>query len=116
MIEAGYKPPILKGNRLVHICLLSGKTEDARNVFDKMPKRDKCSWSTMIAGYAKCGMLEEAGYMFEIMTEKNSVSWLSLITGLARHGCDKETMNLFRQMQKEGMLPNEYTFGSIEEF
>ncbi|XP_057835812.2 pentatricopeptide repeat-containing protein At3g24000, mitochondrial [Cryptomeria japonica] len=113
MIEAGYKPPILKGNRLVHICLLSGKTKDARDVFDKMPERDKFSWNTMIAGYAKCGMLEEALDMFEKMPERNSISWSSLITGFARYGCGKEAMELFRRMQKEGMIPNEYTFGSI---
>ncbi|KAH9317133.1 hypothetical protein KI387_018902, partial [Taxus chinensis] len=113
MIEAGYKPVILKGNRLVHLYFTSGKPENAREVFDKMPERDGFTWNTMIAGYAKCGMLEEACDMFKKHPEKNSISWSSLITGFARHGCGMKAMELFRQMRKGGMMPDEYTFGSI---
>jgi len=45
----------------------NGQIEDARTLFDEMPKRDVVSWTTMIAGYAKNGRVEYAQHFFDKM-------------------------------------------------
>jgi pentatricopeptide repeat protein len=38
----------------------NGEIERARELFDRMPKRNIVSWNAMISGYAQSGKLEEA--------------------------------------------------------
>ncbi|XP_010538669.1 PREDICTED: pentatricopeptide repeat-containing protein At4g21065 [Tarenaya hassleriana] len=63
--------------------------------------------------YAKCGRVREAQTLFHEMGNKNSISWNSLIVGLAVNGFGKESLELFKDMEKKGLPPNEVTFVGI---
>lgn len=63
--------------------------------------------------YGKCDSLEDAQRMFDTMSERNTFSWTAIIAGHAQHGQGKKALQLFDQMQKEGILPNNVTFASI---
>eukprot|EP00253_Pinus_taeda_P000868 PITA_00868 len=60
IIRVGLESDLFVGNALVGMYSKCGEMGKARQVFDKMPKRDVVSWNEMIAGYAINGPYEEA--------------------------------------------------------
>lgn len=64
--------------------------------------------------YAKCGALSEAVTVFEKREDRICVSlWTAMITGFAVHGKGREALNLFEEMEGEGIRPNEITFTGV---
>ncbi|KAJ6889475.1 pentatricopeptide repeat-containing protein [Populus alba x Populus x berolinensis] len=57
--------------------------------------------------------LETARSFFETMPQRNVVSWNSMISSYAKNGKFVESLNLFVQMQSEGVTPDGYTFVSV---
>ncbi|GAV87549.1 PPR domain-containing protein/PPR_2 domain-containing protein/DYW_deaminase domain-containing protein [Cephalotus follicularis] len=99
-------------NRLLHLFAKSGKLSDARNLFDKMPKRDVISWNAMLSAYAKMGLIEDLRELFDRMPLRDSVSYNTAITGLTREGLPAEAMEVFLRMRREGFEPTNYTLVS----
>ncbi|KAF8395408.1 hypothetical protein HHK36_019354 [Tetracentron sinense] len=50
-----------------------GVIEDARLLFDKMPKRDLVTWTVMISAHAECGNANESLILFDRMREEGVV-------------------------------------------
>ncbi|KAK9285820.1 hypothetical protein L1049_025021 [Liquidambar formosana] len=67
----------------------------------------------LIDMYAKCGDVEEALGVFRKMEKKNVSGWTAMIAGFAIHGRGREALDLFMQMQEEGVEPNLITFTGI---
>ncbi|KAF3976422.1 hypothetical protein CMV_000394 [Castanea mollissima] len=63
--------------------------------------------------YAKCGSIREAHKVFNEMEDKNVVSWTSLIVGLAVNGFGKEALELFKELEREQLVPSEITFVGV---
>lgn len=63
--------------------------------------------------YAKCGSIRQAHKVFDEMEEKNVVSWTSLIVGLAVNGFGKEALELFKELERRGLMPSEITFVGV---
>ncbi|KAK9045455.1 hypothetical protein V6N11_059335 [Hibiscus sabdariffa] len=59
--------------------------------------------------YAKCGNLDIAKKLFDEMQQRD-VSWNVMISGLAMHGGGEGAIQLFRQMEKDGVSPDDITF------
>ncbi|GLJ11117.1 hypothetical protein SUGI_0143570 [Cryptomeria japonica] len=53
MIEKGFEPGVFQGNGILNTHVKAGLLKDARQLFDRMPKRDEVSWTIMIAGRRK---------------------------------------------------------------
>ncbi|KAG6536024.1 hypothetical protein ZIOFF_001062 [Zingiber officinale] len=58
----------------------------------------------------KCGNMERAAKLFESMRSKDLVSYSSLMQGYSIHGAGHKALELFSQMLKEGLLPDNVTF------
>lgn len=67
----------------------------------------------LISMYTKCGSFEEAWQVFKKLPQKNVYSWTAVITGLAQHGRGKQALELFQQMQQEGVRPDMVTFVGV---
>ncbi|RVW97473.1 Pentatricopeptide repeat-containing protein [Vitis vinifera] len=57
--------------------------------------------------------VERALEVFHKMKEKNVLAWSAMINGLAINGQGKDALNLFSQMEMQGVKPNEVTFIGI---
>ena len=68
------------------------------------------SYTTLISGYMKKEMLDDALALFRKMPERNVVSWNAMISGYSQMGYNEEAENLFVEMLREGMPPNDSTF------
>ncbi|KAL0928620.1 hypothetical protein M5K25_000525 [Dendrobium thyrsiflorum] len=70
--------------------------------------RDVFTWSSMVDGYWKNGMVLEARQAFEAMPVKDVVSWTAMIQCYAKIGDLEEGLRLFSEMGKENI--NSTTF------
>eukprot|EP01018_Ginkgo_biloba_P007317 Gb_00862 [translate_table: standard] len=69
--------------------------------------------SNLVNMYGKCGSLVHARQVFDKMRERNLVSWNAMIAGYVQHENSEEALKMFCQMQRAGMKPNQFTFGSV---
>ncbi|KAJ7250553.1 hypothetical protein O6H91_19G018800 [Diphasiastrum complanatum] len=69
--------------------------------------------TAIVTMYGKCGSLKDARKMFDKMLERNLVSWNAMIAAYTQHGYGKEALELFKQMQLEGLHPDKVTLVSI---
>ncbi|XP_058109545.1 pentatricopeptide repeat-containing protein At5g59600-like [Magnolia sinica] len=69
--------------------------------------------SKLINFYTRCGHLSAARRLFDEMSKTNLSRWIILITAYSRHGFHKETLDLFYEMQRQGLRPNEYILCSV---
>ncbi|CAN6834631.1 unnamed protein product [Brassica oleracea var. botrytis] len=68
---------------------------------------------SLIAMYAKCGYIDSARKVFDEITERDMVSWNSMISGYLLAGDAKDAVGLFREMEEEGVEPDERTLVSV---
>lgn len=63
--------------------------------------------------YSKCGNIRDALKVFDEMEERCVVSWTSLIVGLAVNGLGNEALELFGELERNGLKPSEITFVGV---
>ncbi|KAK7343845.1 hypothetical protein VNO77_12911 [Canavalia gladiata] len=70
---------------------------------------DSHFWVSLINFYAKCGYPSYARRVLDEMPEQDVVSWTALIQGFVARGDGREGVDLFCEMRKTGIRPNEFT-------
>eukprot|EP01018_Ginkgo_biloba_P008769 Gb_30993 [translate_table: standard] len=98
IIRSGFQSNVFVGSALVDMYVKCEDTDDAVQVFDRMPERNVVSWTAMISGYAQIGYVDEALKLFEKMPERNVVTWTVMITAYAKNGNVDEALKLFQAM------------------
>ncbi|KAK4476519.1 hypothetical protein RD792_015675 [Penstemon davidsonii] len=63
--------------------------------------------------YAKCGSIEQAMHVFEGIPEKNIDHWNAMIGGLSIHGLGDLAFELFMEMERRSIKPDDITFIAI---
>lgn len=63
--------------------------------------------------YAKCGSIEQAIDVFEGIQEKTVDHWNAMIGGLAIHGLGDLAFDLFMEMEKLSLEPDDITFVAV---
>jgi pentatricopeptide repeat protein len=63
--------------------------------------------------YAKCGSIEDAWRVFNKMSSQNVVTWNAMILGHVKCWQGQKALELFRQMQQEGVWPDSVTFVEV---
>ncbi|KAJ0987784.1 hypothetical protein J5N97_006140 [Dioscorea zingiberensis] len=69
--------------------------------------------TSLIDMYSKCGDLEKALHVFRSLEKKDVFVWSAMIAGLAMHGKGDAALDLFLQMQDDGIQPNHVTFTNV---
>ncbi|XP_024031161.1 putative pentatricopeptide repeat-containing protein At3g13770, mitochondrial isoform X3 [Morus notabilis] len=69
--------------------------------------------SSLLDMYAKAGRIHDARQVFTCLPERDVVSCTAIISGYAQLGFDEEALELFRQLLREGMVPNHVTYASL---
>ncbi|MCO5609570.1 hypothetical protein L7F22_063800 [Adiantum nelumboides] len=63
--------------------------------------------------YGKCGLLEAAWQVFQQLQERTVISWNVMLGVFTQHGEIVKGFYLFGTMQKQGVLPEQFTFVHI---
>eukprot|EP01018_Ginkgo_biloba_P010984 Gb_29028 [translate_table: standard] len=95
---------VVSWNEMITNYARDGRIEDARQVFDKMPKRSIVSWNAMITGYSCNGRVNDARQLFDIMPERDVVSWNAMLSGYIRNGKLKDARHLFDHMPERDVI------------
>ncbi|KAG9451496.1 hypothetical protein H6P81_011461 [Aristolochia fimbriata] len=69
--------------------------------------------TALIDMYAKCGQLGISRNIFDLMPEKDVISWNVMISGYGFNGYANYAVEVFSQMEKSGIIPNEVTFLAV---
>ncbi|XP_077227474.1 pentatricopeptide repeat (PPR) superfamily protein [Tasmannia lanceolata] len=69
--------------------------------------------SSLLDMYAKAGRIHEARGVFDMLPKRDVVSCTAIIAGYAQLGLDEQALELFRELQNEGMESNYVTFASV---
>lgn len=69
--------------------------------------------SSLIDMYAKYGNIRTARQIFDRMRLRDMVSWTAMIMGCALHGLAIDAIDLFEQMETEGIKPNYVAFMAV---
>jgi pentatricopeptide repeat protein len=69
--------------------------------------------SSLVDMYAKCGSIEEAWRVFKEMPSRNVVTWNAMVLGNVKCDQGQKALELFRQMQQEGVQPDSVTFVAV---
>ncbi|CAA7057947.1 unnamed protein product [Microthlaspi erraticum] len=108
------KEPSLKlENALVNAYAACGEMDVAVRIFRSMKTRDVISWTSIVKGFVEIGNLELARTYFDEMPVRDRISWTIMIDGYLRADCFNESLELFREMQNAGMVPDEFTMVSV---
>lgn len=92
----------LAAGKQIHCCIVDGGFE-----------LDVVVGTALVFMYGKCGIVQDALRIFEKMPEHNVVSWNAMIGTYAQHGQRKEALQFFKQMQQQGLRPDNRTFLNI---
>ncbi|OIW02578.1 hypothetical protein TanjilG_24029 [Lupinus angustifolius] len=92
-------------------CILVGRELHAR--IGIVGNVDPFVETKLVSMYAKCGHLEEARKVFDEMRERNLFTWSAMIGACARDRSWEEVMDLFYDMMRDGVLPDEFLIPKI---
>ncbi|XP_062073762.1 pentatricopeptide repeat-containing protein At1g32415, mitochondrial [Humulus lupulus] len=100
-------------NYLINGYIQTGDLERAQNLFDKVPIRDKVSWTSMISGYFSVGEVSKACHLFWNMPDKDAVAWTTMISGHVHSELFIEATNIFSEMRVQGVLALNSTYCTL---
>ncbi|CAK9202979.1 unnamed protein product [Sphagnum troendelagicum] len=69
--------------------------------------------NSLIDMYAKCGSMEDAKRVFNKLPSRDVVSWNVMIFGHVKYGQGQKALELFRQLQEEGVQPDFMTLVGV---
>ncbi|CAM0954632.1 unnamed protein product [Alopecurus aequalis] len=102
------------GSALVSFYARNRLLNQARRVFEEMPRRDTAVYNALLSAYTRGGLLNKAEKLFGVMPERNVVSWTAMVSGYAQNGLHAEAVETFLAMwEGEGVQPNELTMTSV---
>lgn len=73
---------------------------------------DSHLWVSLLNFYAKCASLLAARRLFVEMPERDVVSWTTIIAGFVSEGYGRDGAELFSEMMRDGVRPNQYTLAT----
>ncbi|GAB4848326.1 hypothetical protein Ancab_002993 [Ancistrocladus abbreviatus] len=121
IVVAGLRYDVFSANVLMHSYSRLDCIEYARLVFDKMPKKNLISWSTMVTMYAQHGRNEEALLMFlELRTSSdefpNEFIIASVVRACTQLGALDQGAQVHSLIVKGGLSQDVYVGTSVIDF
>ncbi|KAG8379182.1 hypothetical protein BUALT_Bualt07G0061600 [Buddleja alternifolia] len=114
-LRCGFSERTVIGGAVVNMYTKCGDLNSANIVFQKIPLKDKVSWSSLVSGFAQRGHIEEAFHLFEEMLlsdiSVDAFTLSSLIRALAISNKPTVGTHLHAHIIKTG-LESEPSIGS----
>ncbi|GAB2285808.1 hypothetical protein Dimus_020247 [Dionaea muscipula] len=92
--------------------LISGRAVHAHLIINGLARLTHFA-SKLVAMYVECGEAAVARKLFDQIPHRNYRRWIVLLGAYAKFGFYREALFLFREMQREGLRPNNYVLPSF---
>lgn len=113
MQDEGFKPNHITFVCAVDACASLAALQDGKEIYAAIVSsgyiEDIVVSNALVNMYGKCGSLEDARNVFFQMPQRDVVSWSTMIAACVQNGHGKEGLDLFYQMQHDGIEPNPVT-------
>ncbi|CAK9275989.1 unnamed protein product [Sphagnum jensenii] len=117
MQKKGMTPNTLTFVSVLNACATLRALEEARQVHEQIIQSgcegDAFVGCSLVDMYAKCGSMEDAQSVFDKMPSRDAVTWNAMILGGGKCGQGEKALELFSQMQQEGVKPDSVTFVGV---
>ena len=114
IVEDGIELDITIGTALLHMYGRCGTLNQAREVFERLPKRNIVAWSAMISTYGQHGEGHEAVRLFRHMQQEGiipcEIAFIAILSACSRTGLIDEGCYFFSSMfmlRHHGINPSE---------
>uniref|UniRef100_A0A5K0V9Q9 DYW domain-containing protein n=1 Tax=Nymphaea colorata TaxID=210225 RepID=A0A5K0V9Q9_9MAGN len=106
IFKFGLRSDLFVTAALVDMYAKCGVLEEARQLFDKMSKRDLVSWTVMIAAYADSGLPSESLALFDRMKKEgvvpDKVTMVTVVFACAKLGAMHEAVAVHEYITRRG--------------
>jgi pentatricopeptide repeat protein len=117
MLQKGIIPDRFGFVPLLNACASLGALEEGRQAHEQIIQSgceaDVFVGCSLVDMYAKCGSIEDAQRVFNKMPSRDAATWTAMILGHVKCGQGQKALELFRQMQQEGVQPSSFTFVGV---
>ncbi|KAJ7973565.1 Pentatricopeptide repeat [Quillaja saponaria] len=114
MTSHGIRPNEVTMVSLLSLCAEAGALDMGKWIHAYLGKQgiktDMILRTSLVDMYAKCGDIDGALGLFREATERDICMWNTMMAGFAVHGCGEEALELFSEMERVGVIPNDITF------
>lgn len=111
--KTGLRSNVFVGSSVLDHYAKLGNIEEAQRAFEDTHDPNVVSYTTLICGYLKNERLKDALWIFRTMPDRNIVSWNAMIGGCSQTGQNEEAVDLFIEMCRGGLRPNQSTFPCV---
>ncbi len=102
---------------VLNACASEVALQDGRSAHEQIIERgldsDIFVGSSLVDMYVKCGSMEDAQSVFNKIPSRDVVTWTAMIFGFVKCQQGQKALELFQQMQHEGVQPNSVTFVGV---
>ncbi|KAJ8623774.1 hypothetical protein MRB53_032304 [Persea americana] len=117
MRDAKIKPNKVTMVNLLSLCAETGALDHGKWVHSFIDKEgiecDVVLATALVDMYAKCGDIDGSCGAFTRAPNKDVCIWNAMMGGLAMHGHAKEVLDLFSELERTRLQPNDVTFISV---
>ncbi|CAA6663327.1 unnamed protein product [Spirodela intermedia] len=118
VVRDGLEGYVFVRNSLISFYGMLGNAEEAELLFSQTEPKSLVTWNSLISCHAAAGLDEQAYQLLLEMEETtgirpDSVTWSAVIGGLAAQGKVVESLEIFRQMQEDGVRANSVTAATV---
>ncbi len=117
MQQDGVEPDSVTFIGVVNACASVGVLDEGKRVHEQIIQSGCDSHlfvgSSLVDMYAKCGSIEDASRVFYRMPTRNVVSWNAMIVGYVKCDQGQRALELYQQLQREGVVPDSVTFVGV---
>ncbi|KAJ7290913.1 hypothetical protein O6H91_Y025600 [Diphasiastrum complanatum] len=107
IIESGLELDAFVGSSLVNMYAKCGGLDDARQVFEKLPRKDVVMWNTLLSGYIQNGLSHKALRLFKEMQlegcKPDTVTFLNILKACGNLAAIDEGLLIHAQIAKLGL-------------
>lgn len=102
---------------VLRACAETGALSAGKRAHEIARERDLASRANvstaLIDMYSKCGSLNDARRVFDEIEGRDVFLWTAMMSGLASHGMCQEALDLFDEMWRLGIRPDERTMTAV---
>ncbi len=117
MQQEGVQPNSVTIVGVLNACASIVALEEGRCVHQQIVE---CGWdsdvfvaNSLVDMYVKCGSIKDAWRVFNKMASQDVVSWTAMILEHVQSGQGQKGLELFQQMQQEGVQPDSLTIVAV---